>query len=390
MSQLPDARQMFVAAEGAAADGDFASADELLRNVARIQEAELGPLHPDLASTLNNLAIVAEHLERWDDAESFYRRAATIAAASLPADHPMVAASRQNLEDFCRARELPVDRPAVAPPPEPMTLPGPGAFGREDAAEAQPRDVEAALDVDLPTPTPPLVVPSPAVPSRADESFPAPRTEPVAAGPQPPVPATGARRLPWVAVGVAVFLIAVLFATRPWSSRDRAAEPPTTEPATTDVPQPAFPPPAGPAAEPARTEETADPPPAAPADDRPAAVSPRPPARSAGAITLSAVELCRNFSASGRNWRCDPTGDPVAPGPIVLFTRVKSPADTSIVHRWYRGERLRQTVTLRIRANPAEGYRTYSRQTVTGPGDWRVEVSSVDGRTLHEQRFAVQ
>ena len=46
--------------------------------------------------------------------------------------------------------------------------------------------------------------------------------------------------------------------------------------------------------------------------------------------------------------------------------------------------------TLRIRANPAEGYRTYSRQTVTGPGEWRVQVSSAEGRTLHEQRFAVQ
>ncbi len=111
MSELQDAGRMLEAAEQAAIAGDFASADELLRGAARIQEAELGPLHPDLANTLNNLAIVAEKTGRLDDAETFYRRAVAIASASLPADHPMVAASRENLEDFCRARGLPIDAP---------------------------------------------------------------------------------------------------------------------------------------------------------------------------------------------------------------------------------------------------------------------------------------
>ena len=36
------------------------TADALLGDAARRQETELGPLHPDLANTLNNLAIVAE------------------------------------------------------------------------------------------------------------------------------------------------------------------------------------------------------------------------------------------------------------------------------------------------------------------------------------------
>ena len=103
-------------AERAVTEGDLASADELLRGAARIQEEELGPLHPDLANTLNNLAIVAEKAGRPDDAEMFYRRAASIAAASLPADHPMVAESRQNLEGFCRERGLSIDAPAVIAP----------------------------------------------------------------------------------------------------------------------------------------------------------------------------------------------------------------------------------------------------------------------------------
>jgi hypothetical protein len=80
----------------------------------------------------------------------------------------------------------------------------------------------------------------------------------------------------------------------------------------------------------------------------------------------------------------------VARGPIVLYTRVRSSRDAAVVHRWYREEMLQQAVKLPIRANPSEGYRTYSRQTVDGVGSWRVEVRSADGDLLHEQRFAVR
>jgi hypothetical protein len=79
----------------------------------------------------------------------------------------------------------------------------------------------------------------------------------------------------------------------------------------------------------------------------------------------------------------------VPPGSIVLYTRVRSPRDDVIVHRWYRGETLRKSAQLRIGANGAEGYRTYSRQAVDS-GDWRVEVRNAAGDLLHEQRFAVQ
>jgi len=60
-----------------------------------------------------------------------------------------------------------------------------------------------------------------------------------------------------------------------------------------------------------------------------------------------------------------------------------------VVHRWYQGNTLRQSVKLGIQGNPTEGYRTYSRQTVSD-GEWRVEVRSTDGALLHEQRFAVR
>ena len=61
-----------------------------------------------------------------------------------------------------------------------------------------------------------------------------------------------------------------------------------------------------------------------------------------------------------------------------------------VVHRWYRGKILRQSAKLTIRANTAEGYRTFSRLTVDGVGDWRVEVRSAGGDLLYEQQFAVR
>jgi Tfp pilus assembly protein PilF len=67
-------------AERAAVAGDLATAEELLRTAAALQEAQFGPLHPDLANTFNNLGIVAEKLERPVDAEAFYRRAVAIAS----------------------------------------------------------------------------------------------------------------------------------------------------------------------------------------------------------------------------------------------------------------------------------------------------------------------
>ena len=74
---------------------------------------------------------------------------------------------------------------------------------------------------------------------------------------------------------------------------------------------------------------------------------------------------------------------------MVFYTRIRSPRDIEVVHRWYRGATLRQSVTLSVQASATEGYRTYSRLTVD-KGDWRLEVRSADGNLLHEQRLAVK
>jgi hypothetical protein len=109
----------------------------------------------------------------------------------------------------------------------------------------------------------------------------------------------------------------------------------------------------------------------------------------AGGITVATAQLCQRFSISGSSWRCDPVGHFAAPGPMTFYTRIRSPRDTAVVHRWYHGDTLRQSVMLRIQANATDGYRTYSRLNVDG-GQWRLEVRSADGQLLHEQRFAVQ
>jgi hypothetical protein len=80
-----------------------------------------------------------------------------------------------------------------------------------------------------------------------------------------------------------------------------------------------------------------------------------------------------------------------SPGTIYFFTRIVAARATTVQHRWYFGDQLRQSVRLSIQANSA-GYRTYSRTTI-GPdraGQWRVELSTEDGRVLREERFTVR
>ena len=358
MSGLQDARQMLELAEQAAMKGDFSSANELLNDAARIQEAELGPLHPDLANTLNSLAIVAERTGRFGDAEACYRRSAAIASAALPADHPIVAESRKNLEDFCRERGVPILPAAVMTP-----------SGRDSA-------------VGLGSVTPEVA---------PVKSSPAPRTPPPTASQPASAPRRPSYRLAWIPI-VAIGLGAVAMFVRQPSPLPSDSPPPMASPTAESAP----PPPAVPAPSVTGPIEQVPPP-----DDTPGGadragttnvVTETPPSSvpSPGAISLTTAQLCQTLSTSGGNWQCDPPGDPVAPGSIVLYTRVRSSRDAVVVHRWFRDDILRQTVTLAIRANVSEGYRTYSRQTVDGVGNWRVEVRSADDDLLHEQRFAVR
>ncbi|HWW82460.1 MAG TPA: tetratricopeptide repeat protein, partial [Vicinamibacterales bacterium] len=79
---MPETREHRIVsdAEQAAAAGDYDTAERLLRETARQLEEDLGPLHPELANTLNNLGVVCERANRPTEAELFYRRAFAIAS----------------------------------------------------------------------------------------------------------------------------------------------------------------------------------------------------------------------------------------------------------------------------------------------------------------------
>ena len=335
MPDTPEIRSVVDAAVQAAATGDYVSAEQLLREVARLQEASFGALHPDLANTLNNLGVVCEFTGKPVDAERFFRQAWSIAAAVLAPDDPFVATSRKNLEDFCAILGKAVDSPTPTP------------------AVALERDARETGSADR----------------RLEPSYEASR------------PVVSRRWSHSFAIGglIAGGLLVTFMATALWFRSNDEVEPPPSEPISTDVPREITTTRRGSAGVEPGTRNTAS---ATPA-------GPQPP-------VVAAAHLCRDLLTGRRgessDWQCIPPSLPVDPGPLFFYTRVKSPTDTTVQHRWFRGDRLRQVVELRIRANTTTGYRTYSRNAVDsqGAGDWRVELRTNAGVMLHEERFVVR
>jgi hypothetical protein len=336
MTETREIPTLIESAEQAAAAGDYASAEQLLNEAALLQEASLGPVHPDLANTLNNLGVVCDRADRVDEAEYCYRKAYAITQAALEPDHPFVATSRKNLEEFCTARGRPFEPP---PAPQPEHI----AHSLNSAAD------EASVDQ-----------------GKASSS-------------------NG-----WLSVSVVatVGVLALAWFITMRTQSDSPAE--TPERTTSQGPQASAPQPAAEtprlatqvarAARPKKVEATAG------ASSTVASDAP----------SVANAQLCKgaSFSAStgaAGDWRCDPAGETVGAGPLVFYTRLKSSNDTTVQHRWYNGDRLQQQVELRVRANPVMGYRTYSRRSVNdrSPGDWKVELRAKDGTLLHEERFVV-
>ena len=104
MAEFDQVEQMTkVAAEATAAE-DYTTAERTLRRLLRLQEADLGLSHPDVANTHNDLGVVCDRLGRPEEAEFLYRRALGIARRTLPPDHTSVAASLENLSKLYRAQ----------------------------------------------------------------------------------------------------------------------------------------------------------------------------------------------------------------------------------------------------------------------------------------------
>jgi len=388
LSDLPAYQQAIAEADAAAASGDLATAADALRRAATLQASTLGPSHPDLANTLNNLGVVAELRGLLDEAEASYRRAAAMAEASLPADHPFVETSRRNLREFCEARYIPLDRESVnttvatVPPETPPApdAPVPPSLSREALAVL----AEPTLPATLSERVRPSAVPEPMRPTSV--------TPPMASFSSASPPARASR---WPVIAAVVVFGAI---GTWWSLNGGSFAPPANDPTPTPTPSTARPAPA-PAAAPVTSEAVpapaAAPPPAAtpavPARPEPFPHATGPAARGAGsAIEIADARVCRGLDTRGQEWTCTAPSDSAAPGTFYFLTRLVTPRDAAVEHRWYRGDRLVRTKPIAVKASGAPGYRAYSQHVVDGAGDWRVDLVTRDGQVLRSVRFSIR
>ncbi len=326
----PEVQPILDSAERAALSGDYAQAESLLREVVRLQAESLGPKHPDLASTFNNLGVVCERTNKLMDAGRFYREALSIASASLTSEDPLVVTSRNNFDEFHRGLGLVETEPAhgrgilttiptsselprqaiVAGIAMAIALVGAVAIWFTRAPAAQPTAEKTRIvEERLSEFGDPLVPATPSAPAQDSDPSPPPSTETIVVRPAPAAKAA---------------------------------------PATLTISAP----------------------------------------QNVDAQVLEA-SLCQTLSTSGGRWECTPTSGLAAGDLLYFYTRIASSTSVRIHHRWYRNGTLRQDVGLVVHSNPSAGYRTYSQRRLE-TGDWRIAVVGADGEVLREESVEVR
>jgi len=80
----------------------------LYRQSLALKEKLLGPAHPDVAVTANNLAVLYKTQQRYSEAERCYRRALAIFERSLGPSHPRTIACREHHAGAVRAAQTEV------------------------------------------------------------------------------------------------------------------------------------------------------------------------------------------------------------------------------------------------------------------------------------------
>ena len=362
MTDLRDPASLIEAAQKAAGDGDYVEAERQLHEAAALQQSTLGSSHPDLATTLNNLAFVYERLNKFDEAERGYRRAHAIAVSALSPGHPIISTSLKNLVEFCAAHEIPIWKPPAARPKDETPLADFADEPSDDFAAEQP---EAAAALHNPSEPP-------AVTSRLK-------------------PLTIAA----AALGIAV-IVAVLFTGQGQGTTD----PPRPVPQSQPQPQPQQE--SAPAVLPTPAETTPplpreSPPPVA--LERLPETKTAPPKTATKAptsetpVTVLNAQLCSALVKRGSpDWQCASAKDNLQPGTFFFYTRLLTNANTTVEHRWYFDGRVHQVMRLRVTASPSTGYRTFSGNTVSPEraGEWKVELRAADGSLLHEEHFVVR
>ncbi|XP_065064035.1 kinesin light chain-like isoform X3 [Rhopilema esculentum] len=77
--------------------GKYKEAEPLCKRALEIREKVLGRNHPDVAKQLNNLALLCQNQGKYDEVEMYYQRALEIYEAQLGPDDPNVAKTKNNL-----------------------------------------------------------------------------------------------------------------------------------------------------------------------------------------------------------------------------------------------------------------------------------------------------
>ena len=278
MTEVRDPASIIEAAQNAVGDGDYLAAERLLREAAAIQEASLGSSHPDLASTLNNLAFVYERTNKFAEAERGYRRAHAIAVASLSPGHPFIATSLKNLVEFCAAHEIPIWTPPAVRPDEEAPY----------DADIEESEVEIEPDVE----------PEPVVVTVTRRSMP--------------------RAVAVVALGVAVVIVAVFVTTQGEGSKGAGGEVAGDKvEVTTEVPPPIPEAPESSTNLPPVRSDTTPVPTRAP---EPSTIRERRPETSNAPVTVLNAQLCSALEKRGSpDWQCAPADGDLTAGNLHLL-----------------------------------------------------------------------
>ena len=366
-------------AEHASSEGDHTRAEQALRRALWLQEAHFGHVHPEVANTLNNLGVVCDTLGRPNEAEFLYRRALGLARTTLPAGHPYIETSLQNLKALYRTQGR----------PEKLALVSDSETSRSGLPIQGAGDVDVDIEIDAPVPEelPGAQTPAPASVTGSQLAS-APEKRPDAIYDQLAQPAV-------LMVAAASILLLVgwwLFAGNGAEESSAPVEPPVvtraTEPPVSLQPDVAV-------------ELVAEP------DDPPSPILESPSDRAlaasadeAGVGSAVVVEprVCNQLVTRDGDgsrlgdWRCDAVAGPVDTGQLYFYTRIRSPTDITVQHRWLRDGVVQQAINLEVGANDGPGYRTYSTLTVSPErsGAWQVEVRTPDENVLRVEDFFVR
>ena len=87
--------------------GKYAEAVPLAQRAVELAEKQFGPEHPDVATSLNNIALIYQAQGRYAEAEPLLKRSLAIREKTLGPEHPDVATSLNILAELYRVQGAP-------------------------------------------------------------------------------------------------------------------------------------------------------------------------------------------------------------------------------------------------------------------------------------------